>query len=107
MPHDRSTRPLTPLNDIWDYETELLLNITQTPECAPLVPSVLERCGHALFKVSCGELLTTEEAGNFARRAMRVLDQFGVERDWFYQVGQRESVLPDDFGASVTNGKTS
>ena len=38
---------------------------------------------------------------------MRVLDQFGVERDWFHQVDQRESVLPDDFGASVTNGKTS
>ena len=79
----------------------------QTPECAPLVLFMLERCGHALFKTSCGKLLTTEEAGDFARHAMRVLDQFGVERDRFYQVDQRESALPDDFGASVTNGKTS
>ncbi len=96
---------VTPQAEIWDYETELLLNIAKIPKCPPLVLSVLERCASMLFLASEGEPPTPDEAGNMARHALRVLDQYGaVMEDWTYRADERESVLPADLGISDTDG---
>ena len=90
---------VTPDRDIWLYETSLLLDVTERPGCSPLVLSLLERCAHMLFLFSRGESPDADAAGNAARQAARVLDQFGIDEDWFHLTDQRESVLPDDFDA--------
>ncbi len=90
---------VTPERDIWAYETSLLLDVTKRPDCSPLVLSLLERCAHMLFLFSRGEVPTADAAGNAARQAARVLDQFGIDEDWFHLTDPRESMLPDDFDA--------
>lgn len=95
---------VTPERDIWEYETSLLLDVTERSECSPLLLSLLGRCAHILFMTSQGEAPTANDAGNAARQAARVLDQFGVEAEWFHMADTRESILPDDFDAAVAKG---
>jgi hypothetical protein len=58
-----------------------------------------------LFLASEGEPPTPDEAGNMARQALRVLDQYGVMmEDWIYRADERESVVPADLGISDTDG---
>ena len=95
---------VTPERDIWEYQTSLLLDVTERPDCSPLLLSLLERCAHMLFLASRGEVPTADDAGNVARQAARVLVQFGVEAEWFHLADPRESVLPDDFNAIFTDG---
>ena len=57
-----------------------------------------------LFMTSRGEAPTADDAGNAARQAARVLDQFGIDADWIHLTDPRESVLPDDFDAALTEG---
>ena len=90
---------VTPERDIWVYETSLLLDVTERPDCSPLVLSLLEGCAHMLSMFSRGEAFATDAAGNAARQAARVLDQFGIDEDWFRLTDPRESVLPNDLDA--------
>lgn len=50
---------VTPERDIWVYETSLLLDVTERPDCSPLVLSLLERCAHMVFLLSRGEAIAT------------------------------------------------
>ena len=38
-----------------EYETSLLLDVTERPDCSPLLLSLLERCAHMLFLTSQSE----------------------------------------------------
>ena len=95
---------VTPERDIWEYQTSLLLDVTERPDCSPLLLSLLERCAHMLFMTSQGKAPAANDAGNAARQAARVLDQFGVEAEWFHMADPRESILPDGFDAAVAKG---
>jgi hypothetical protein len=73
--------------DAWEYQTVLLLNITEEPTCPPIVREVLARCGHLLYRISRGQRDAVAEAGNAARYAVRVLDHYGNYEDWFHRAG--------------------
>ncbi len=95
---------VTPERNIWEYETSLLLDVTQRPDCSPLLLSLLERCARMLFLASRGEAPTADDAGSAARQAARVLDQFGIDQDWFHLTDPRKSVLLNDFDAAFAEG---
>ena len=73
--------------EVWEYQTDLLLNITEVPDCPPLVREVLTRCGHLLYLASRGDRGAVADAGNAARWAVRVLDHYGGFEDWFHRAG--------------------
>jgi hypothetical protein len=66
---------------VWECQTTLLLNITESPHCPPIVREVLEKCGHILHRVSTGDRRAVAEAGNAARHAVRILDHYGDCQD--------------------------
>jgi len=84
-------------SDVRNYQTDLLLSVTET-QCPPLVLTLLERCARMLFMASQGDPPTPEDAGDAARHAARVLDQFNVDMDadWIHLTDQREPLLLDD-----------
>ena len=47
---------------------------------------------------------TADHAGNAARQAARVLDQFGIDADWIHLADPRETVLPDDIDMPFPEG---
>jgi hypothetical protein len=73
--------------ELYEYQTGLLLNLVETPDCPPIVREVLARCGHLLYRISRGQRDAVAEAGNAARHAVRVLDHFGAYEDWFHRAG--------------------
>ena len=81
-----------------------MLDVTERPDCSPLLLSLLERCAHMLFQTSRGEAPTADAAGNAARQAARVLDQFGFDADWIHLTDPRETGLPDEFDTAYTDG---
>ena len=95
---------VAPERDLWEYQTSLLLDVTERPDCSPLVLSLLEQCAHMLFMTSQGEAPTADAAGNSARQAARVLDQFGIDADWIHLTDPRETVLPDDIDMPFPEG---
>ena len=64
----------------------------------------LARCARMLFLFSQGETPDAHAAGNAARQAARVLEQYGLDEDWFHLADPRESVPSDDFAAVFTEG---
>jgi hypothetical protein len=73
--------------DVWEYQTGLLLNLTESPHCPPIVREVLERCGELLYRISRGQRDAVAGAGNAARHAVRVLDHYGPWDAWFCRMG--------------------
>ena len=73
--------------EVWEYQTGLLLSISEVPDCPPIVREVLTRCGHLLYRISRGQRDAVAEAGNAARHAVRVLDHYGNYEDWFHRAG--------------------
>ena len=73
--------------DVWEYQTALLLNITEQPTCPPIMRDALARCGHLLYRISRGERDAVAEAGNAARHAVRALEHYADYQDWFHQAG--------------------
>ena len=73
--------------DVWEYQTAFLLDLTESPQCPPIVREALTRCGHILHRVSRGDRGAVAEAGNAARHAVRVLDHYADYQDWFHQAG--------------------
>jgi hypothetical protein len=72
---------------IYQYQTSLLLDLVETPDCPPIVRDTLARCGQLLYRISRGHAVASAEAGNAARHAVRVLDHYGPWDAWFYRVG--------------------
>ena len=73
--------------ELYEYQSGLLLNLTETPDCPPIVREVLTRCGHLLYRVSRGDSNAIAEAGNAARHAVRVLEHYANYEEWFHRVG--------------------
>jgi hypothetical protein len=73
--------------EVWEYQTGLLLSISEVPDCPPIVREVLAECGQLLYRISRGQRDAVAEAGNAARHAVRVLDHYGPWDAWFYRVG--------------------
>jgi len=73
--------------EVWEYQTGLLLSISEVPDCPPIVREALAKCGHVLHRISRGDRGAVAEAGNAARHAVRVLDHYGPWDEWFYRVG--------------------
>ena len=73
--------------DVWKYQTNLLLNLVETPNCPPIVREVLAKCGQLLYRISRGQRDAIAEAGNAARHAVRVLDHYASHEDWFFRAG--------------------
>ena len=76
-------------NEIYEYQTSLLLDLVETPDCPPIVREVLAACGHLLYRMSRGHSVAAADAGSAARHAVRVLDHYGywADEDWFYRAG--------------------
>ncbi len=76
-------------HDLYLYQTDLLLNLVETPDCPPIVREVLAECGQQLHRMSQGHPVTNAEAGSAARHAVRILDQYGywTDEDWFCKAG--------------------
>jgi len=72
---------------LYEYQSGLLLNLTETPDCPPIVRDTLAKCGHLLYRISRGHAVASAEAGNAARHAVRVLDHYAPWDEWFYRVG--------------------
>jgi len=73
--------------ELYQYQTNLLLNLVETPDCPPIVRDTLAKCGQLLYRISRGHAVANAEAGNAARHAVRVLDHYGPWDEWFYRVG--------------------
>ena len=73
--------------DVWEYQTTLLLNITEQPTCPPIVREVLARCGRVLYRISRGDRDAIAEAGDAARHAVRILEHYADYDDWFHRAG--------------------
>jgi len=73
--------------DVWEYQTAVLLNITESPHCPPIVRDALARCGHLLHRIAKNDRKAVAEAGDAARHAVRVLEHYADYEDWFHQAG--------------------
>jgi len=73
--------------DIWEYQTAVLLNITEQPTCPPIVREALMRCGKILHRISKNDRKAIGDAGDAARHAVRALEHYADYEDWFHQAG--------------------
>jgi hypothetical protein len=73
--------------EVREYQTGLLLSISEVPDCPPIVREALAKCGHILHRISRGDRDAIAETGNAARHAIRVLDHYGSHADWFHRAG--------------------
>jgi hypothetical protein len=60
--------------EVREYQTGLLLSISEVPDCPPIVRQAPAKCGHILHRISRGDREAVAGAGNAARHAVRVLD---------------------------------
>jgi hypothetical protein len=73
--------------ELYEYQTGLLLNLVETPDCPPIVREVLAECGHLLHRISRGDRDAIAEAGDAARHAVRILEHYADYDDWFHRAG--------------------
>ncbi len=67
---------------LYEYQTDLLLNLVETPDCPPAIRRQLDHCGWLLHLISQGDEGALAESGNAARHAVRVLHMFGDWEPW-------------------------
>ncbi len=68
---------------IYDDQTDLLINLVESPDCPPVVLRLLERCGWLLHWISQGDAMAIGQSADAARHAVRILDHFGDREPWF------------------------
>jgi len=68
---------------LYEYQTDLLLNLVETPDCPPAIRRQLDHCGWLLHLISQGDKAALAESENAARHAVRVLHMFGDWEPWF------------------------
>ncbi len=73
-------------HELWLAQTELLVDLCDTPECPGTVRKVLSDCGRSLHRVSQGDPEAIAASADAGRRALRVLDLWGFHEEWGYEV---------------------
>jgi hypothetical protein len=68
---------------LYEYQTDLLLNLVEWPDCPPAIRRLLDHCGWLLHHISRGDSAALAESANAARQAVRVLHLFGDWEPWF------------------------
>jgi len=68
---------------LYKYQTDLLLNLVETPDCPPAIRRQLDHCGWLLHLISQGDEAARAKSENAARHAVRVLYMFGDWEPWF------------------------
>jgi hypothetical protein len=73
-----------PHTEVYGYQDDVMMNISNMPDCPPIVKSAMSWSGELLFGVSRGERVDPVVAGNVSRLLLRLLEEYGAEQEEWY-----------------------
>ena len=80
----RACGEVMPHTEVYGYQDDVMMNISNMPDCPPIVKSAMSWSGELLLGVSRGERVDPVVAGNVSRLLLRLLEEYGAEQEEWY-----------------------
>ena len=77
----RACGEVMPHTEVYGYQDDVMMNISNMPDCPPIVKSAMSWSGELLLGVSRGERVDPVVAGNVSRLLLRLLEEYGAEQE--------------------------